>query len=79
MSCRHPFRQFRGRSGRRSRLFAARPNRLSVHLTLPGDAVIDLTVSGVGVGQDINAFLAASPTAPVIIMFTPSGQMGRCM
>ena len=45
-------------------------------LILPGDAVVDLTVSGVGVGQDINAFLAASPTAPVIIMFNPSGQMG---
>ena len=46
-------------------------------LTLPGDAVIDLTVSGVGVGLDGDSFKVATPAAPVIIMFTPDGQVGQ--
>lgn len=45
-------------------------------LTLPADAVIDLSVSGVGVGTEANAFAAALPGSPVVIMFTPNGTMG---
>ncbi len=46
-------------------------------LTFPGDAVIDLTVSGVGVGLDGNSFIAATPDAPIVIMFTSNGQVGQ--
>ncbi len=45
-------------------------------LTLPGDAVIDLGLSGVGVSVDANAFGLAMPGAPVVIMFNPSGLPG---
>ncbi len=43
-------------------------------LTLPGDSVVDLTVSGVGVGSTANVFANALPNEPIVIMFTPSGQ-----
>jgi hypothetical protein len=52
-------------------------------LTLPGDTIIDLTVSGVGLGQHAHAFdyerpsaTPPDPPAPVIIMFSPNGQVG---
>ncbi len=51
--------------------------------TLSGDAILDLTVSGVGLGQHAHAFdfqvpqpNPLPPPAPVIIMFTPAGQVG---
>ncbi len=45
-------------------------------LVLPGDAVIDLSVSGVGVGNDADAFKVAASNSPIIIMFTSNGQVG---
>ena len=54
------------------------PVRLSVSpLTLPGDTVIDLSVSGIGTGgRDFDSAVVAPWTAtPVIIMFAPSGRV----
>lgn len=56
-------------------------------VTLPGDSILDLTVSGVGLSQYSHSFdyeLLPSPPpsplpppAPVIIMFAPTGQLGH--
>ncbi|MFO7903485.1 MAG: prepilin-type N-terminal cleavage/methylation domain-containing protein [Pirellulaceae bacterium] len=52
------------------------PNKSIVTpLTLPGDAVIDLTVSGVGLGANTNSFAAASANMPLMVMFNPTGQV----
>ncbi len=44
-------------------------------LTLPGDTVIDLMVSGIGLGVETNLFATANPNSPVVVMFTPEGQI----
>ncbi len=51
-------------------------------LTLPGDTVLDLSVSGVGLGQYATALgytsaVAPADPRPVIVLFHPSGQLGQ--
>lgn len=55
-------------------------------LTLPGDTILDMTVSGMGLGQYADAFDyewipppppdPLPPPTPVIVMFTPTGEVG---
>ncbi|MFW6171920.1 MAG: pilus assembly FimT family protein [Planctomycetota bacterium] len=46
---------------------------IATPMTLPGDAVIDLTVSGVGIGG--NSFVGATSNMPIMVMFNPSGEV----
>lgn len=53
------------------------PSKSAVNtLTLPGDTVVDLTASGVGLAGDANGFNGATVGGRVIIMFAPSGKTG---
>jgi prepilin-type N-terminal cleavage/methylation domain-containing protein len=51
-------------------------------LTLPGETVLDMAVSGVGLGQYAAAFgysatVPPVPPGPVLILFSPSGQLSQ--
>lgn len=68
-----------GRPGLTFEITRTPTKSIGTPLTLPGDAVMDLTVSGVGLGGARHAFdaeaLPDAPPAPVIIMFSPNGQV----